>query len=39
MDVTWIYCGDHLATYTNIESLCCALKTDVMSIYVNYVTI
>ena len=24
-----VFCGDHLAIYTNTESLCCTSKTDI----------
>ena len=30
MDVNWIYCGGHLAVYTNIKSLCFAPATNIM---------
>lgn len=29
-NVSWIYCDDHFATYTNIESLCCAPETNML---------
>ena len=32
--VNWIYCGDHIAIYTNIDSLCFTPKSNTM-LYVN----
>ena len=29
-DGNYNYCGDHLRTYTNIESLCCTPETNRM---------
>lgn len=34
MDVNWTYCGDHFATYVNMESLCCLPETNML--YVTY---
>ena len=30
MDVNQTYCGDHIAIYTNIKSLCCIPTTNIM---------
>ena len=38
MDVHYTYCGDHFATYTNLESLYGTLEINVM-LYVNYISI
>lgn len=38
MDVDYIYCGHHFATYTNVKSLCCTAETNVM-LCVNYASI
>lgn len=37
MGVKEIYCGGHLAIYTNIGSLCYTSETDII-LYVNYST-
>ena len=38
MDVNQTYCGDHIAVYTNTESLCCTPEANIM-LYVNYTLI
>ena len=38
MNVNWTYCGDHLAIYTYIDSLCYTPETNIM-LYVNYISI
>ena len=38
MDVNQTYCGDHIAVYTNTESLCCTPEANIM-LHVNYTLI
>ena len=38
MDVNQTYCGDHIAVYTNTESLGCTPEANIM-LYVNYTLI
>ena len=38
MDISQTYCGGHFAIYTNIESLCCIPKTNIM-LYINCMSI
>lgn len=38
IDVNLTYCGDHITIYTNMESLCCILETNIM-LYINYISI
>lgn len=33
-DINWTYCGNHSAIYTNIDSSCCILKSNII-LYVN----
>lgn len=37
-DVNWTYCGDHFATYTNMESLHSIPETNIIP-QVNYISI
>ena len=37
MYVNQTWCGDHIAIYTNIESLCCTPETNI-TLYVNYIS-
>lgn len=37
-DINWTYCGDHVAIYTNVESLCRTPETNKM-LHINYSSI
>lgn len=38
MDINQTFCGDYFAMYTNIKSVCCTPKTNIM-LYINYISI